>query len=249
MWIFNNLLYKVVALLVACILWSVAQGFDAVKASIDIPIDVRNLPDDVVVVGQSVDTINMSIQGTRYAVRGMQASPIRYVVSLDGVKAGRRTITVTHDRLSSLRRGAEVLAHSPDSVTFEVDAVVSRELRVRPDVVGEPAEGYHVVSVDVEPARVEIAGAQRSMRRLREIKTEVVDIGGLSQSLKQDAMLAPGVDHVWRAGTGERGKPVKITVKIERTNGADGADGDDGGEGGESGQLERPEGATGGEAG
>ena len=49
MWIFSNLLYKIVALLVAVILWSAAQGIKSIERTLDVPVALENLAEDFVV--------------------------------------------------------------------------------------------------------------------------------------------------------------------------------------------------------
>ncbi len=215
MWIFHNLLYKVVALLVACILWSAAQGIRSAQSTLDVPIEIRNLPPDLVVVWQSHERVNMRIEGSRAAVRGAQKDPVHYGVSLEGVKPGSHTFPVTRDRFAALRRGARVLAHSPETVRFEVEPVLSKRVRVKLNLVGTPAPGYRVAATRVEPQIVEIEGARSKVRRMREVMTERVDVSDLQESLTQQVLLAPGVDHVWRGGEGERGDPVRVEVTIE----------------------------------
>ena len=43
--IFDNLLYKIVALLIACVLWAAAQGVDRRRAELRHPVQVESVPD------------------------------------------------------------------------------------------------------------------------------------------------------------------------------------------------------------
>jgi YbbR domain-containing protein len=101
-------------------------------------------------------------------------------------------------------------------VTIEIEPIVNKRVPVSPDVVGSPEDGYRIADISVEPARVEIAGAQSVVRRMQKVKTEPVDVDGLTRSVTQDVPLAPGLDHVWRAGDVERGEPVQVQIKIEQ---------------------------------
>jgi YbbR domain-containing protein len=216
MWIFDNLLYKVVALIVACVLWSAAQGILSVEQRLDVPIEIQNLPPDMLVVRQSAGLINVMIKGSRAAIRSAQKDPIRYPISLDGAKPGSHPFPVLKERFASLRRGAKVLVHSPSTVTIDIEPIVSKRVPVSPDVVGSPEPGYRIAEIGVVPARVEITGAQSVVRRMQKVKTEPVDVDGLTRSVTQDVPLAPGLDHVWRGGEAERGEPVQVTVRIEQ---------------------------------
>ena len=69
MWIFDHLLYKIVALLIACVLWASAQGVTDAEQSFDIPIQVEGVPEELVVVEESAHEINLRVMGSRAALR------------------------------------------------------------------------------------------------------------------------------------------------------------------------------------
>ena len=51
--IFDNLLYKLSALIIAFVLWATVQGFQSEARSLDIPVEHLNVPEDLVVVHRS----------------------------------------------------------------------------------------------------------------------------------------------------------------------------------------------------
>ncbi len=217
MWIFNNFLYKVTALLVAASLWLTAQGLRSVEQSLDLLIVIENLPADLVVMSQSVGEINLTIEGSRAAVRLAEKNLLRYSISLEDAKAGEKTIPVSKDRLSGLLpRGASVLARAPSNVVLEIEPVISKRVLVRVDWAGEPPPGYRVTGVSVEPKAVEVEGARKTLRRLREVVTERVDVSRIRATMVQEVPLSLDVAYVWRAGE-DRGKPVRVEVRVERT--------------------------------
>ena len=65
----DNFLYKLAALLMAVVLWATAQGFQSEEQSIDLPIALVDVPEDLVVVDQSSEELNLRIAGSRAAVR------------------------------------------------------------------------------------------------------------------------------------------------------------------------------------
>ncbi len=216
MWIFNNLVYKLTALLVASSLWLVAQGFSSVKESLDLPIVIEGLPQKLVVLGQSVGEVNVTIEGSRAAVRSARKSLLRYPISLDGAKSGQRSVLISKDRIEALLpRGASILARAPSAVVLDLEPVISKRVRVRVDWVGEPPPGYQVTGVSVEPKELKLEGARKTVMRLREIATERVDVSRLRATPVQEVPLSLDVDYVWREGE-NRGKPVRVEVHVER---------------------------------
>ena len=82
--LFDNFLYKLAALLMAVVLWATAQGFQSEEQSIDLPIALVDVPEDLVVVDQSSEELNLRIAGSRAAVRQAEKQLLRYTVSLSG---------------------------------------------------------------------------------------------------------------------------------------------------------------------
>ncbi len=62
---------------------------------------------------------------------------------------------------------------------------------VRPQIAGEPAEGYEVKSVTADPASVKIRGGKYTPELLVGIDTEPVDVSGRAESLETVASLRP----------------------------------------------------------
>lgn len=58
------------------------------------------------------------------------------------------------------------------------------------DLVGQPAEGYRVLSLNVEPSAVLVQGRPTQLNNLSQVTTEPIDITGLTESFVTPASLA-----------------------------------------------------------
>lgn len=210
--LFDNFVYKLVALLVAGLLWATAQGLGDVEGSIDMQVAVEDVPEDLVVVDQSSHEINLHLVGSRAGLRHAKKTMSSYRVSLAGVKPGEARFSVTNEGLA-LPRNAKVTARSPTMLVFHTERVVSKEVPIRADVVGEPPEGYRVTGVQVEPSQIRIAGARSSVRRVREVSTDRVDVSKLRASTTLEIAPVMGAPHVWREDA--RGEAVQVHVNVE----------------------------------
>jgi YbbR domain-containing protein len=217
--IFDNLVYKLVALLVAVLLWVSAQGVNDIEQNLDLRVAYADVPEGLVVVEQSATDVNVRLRASRAALRRIRGNLSTYVVSLAGVKEGRVEVPVLPGNLP-LPRGAEVTARSPSLIVFRTEPVVSKVVQVRPDVGGELPAGYALRAVRVEPGQVELAGARTSVRRMREVATQRVDISKLRSTTTVEAPLLL-LPHVWRKDREQA--PVQVTVEIEGPGAYDGA--------------------------
>jgi YbbR domain-containing protein len=211
--LFHNLLYKLVALLVAAVLWAAVQGAESVDESIDLPIVLVDVPESLVVVDQSATEVNVRVVGSRAAMRGAQRELTDYPISLEGLKPGEARFPVNTDRFH-LPRGATITARSPSTIVLQTEPVIRKTVQVRPDVVGDLPPGYELLEVVVEPREVMLSGARSSLRRLREVLTDRVDVSGMRQTTTQEVPLAFGGSLVWRADDDQG--PVKVEIRVRR---------------------------------
>ena len=109
--------------------------------------------------------------------------------------------------------GKEVGGVSLGQAYAEVYLPVYRfgSLPVVPDLLGEAAEGYRVVAVEVEPRTVYLQGDQTALDALEAISTEQLDISGISQSLETTVGLVvpEGLTAPYQT------EPLKLTVRVE----------------------------------
>ena len=140
---FKNLGYKLLALGLALLLWGVANSTSSVERGFDLPVVLVGLPETVVVTGQTSDAVNVRVRGSRAGLRAFSGGEIEYQVDLSGSKPGvaRREVDLTALKLP---RGAQIVSRSPSSIDFTMERRGTKAVRVRPDLDGEPAEGFNI---------------------------------------------------------------------------------------------------------
>ncbi len=213
MWLFQNALYKIAALVVACVLWAVTQGFSTDETMLDVPIRFTAVPAGLVIVDQSHDAINVRLEGSRAALRRAERGMDAYTVSLESAKAGEARYTIAREEGFDVPRGARILTREPPSISIQLEPRISKRVSVVPDVIGEPAPGFRVSSISVIPSQVLVEGARRSVRRIEDISTQSWDITGMKATTTQELPLSIGFGDVWRSA--EDKVPVRVEVTIE----------------------------------
>jgi YbbR domain-containing protein len=209
-WLYANLGYKLIAVAVAFLLWGAAHSSSSVERGFDVPMVLRGIPDDLVIVDQSSDEVNVRIQGSRAAIRNISPGDLEYPVEVSGAKPGVLSVEVDPTPIE-LPRGARIVSRSPSRVDLTLARRGSKAVKVRADLTGEPAADLRVAEVVVDPPRVRITGAQSEVLRLGEVLTETIDISGATADLEKDAGIALSGSHVWL----EEVAPVKVRVRFE----------------------------------
>jgi YbbR domain-containing protein len=143
-----------------------------------------------------------------------QLAEARIIISLDNA---RQTVEVSRRPLfydlQGLVTGVGNLTLSNDlvNVTIPIRELAGfAEKPITADWTGVPAEGYRLLNVSVQPNSILVTGAPAVLEELRALRTEPIDISGLTASFTQQLplVLPDGVflDEV---------QPVFVTVEIE----------------------------------
>ncbi len=204
--------YKLLAFAIACLIWFVAQGTSSVERGFDIPIAFRNLPEELVIVDQNSDVVNVRIQGTRAGLRNVAGEKLEYSIDVGGARSGQSDYEVDLSEMErELPRGARVVSRSPSNLEVTFERRGTKTVKIRPDLEGEPAPGFKLAGVDLDPPRVRIAGARSEVRRLSEVVTETIDIRGITETAEREVRVSIGAGHMWV----EREQPVRVTIRVE----------------------------------
>jgi YbbR domain-containing protein len=200
----------ILALAIAIFLWGIASGTTTGERGFDIPVELTKLSDGMVVTDQSVDSINIRVMGSRAALRNVTPDRYTYSIDVSGGKPGVAVYDVDVSRID-LPRGARSVSHSPSRVQVRFEKRGRKLVEIRPDFEGEPAPGFRVSSVTVDPPKVWLAGARSQVMRLDEVVTETVNLTGLKADEEREVRVNLGGGTIWM----EDQKPVKLVVRIE----------------------------------
>jgi len=199
----------ILSFLIAIVLWGMAHGTTSKDRGFDIPIVFEGMPDELVITERSASTLNIRVLGNAAALRNVDPTRLEYRVDVSEAQPGPGVHEVDAT-LIDLPRGARILSRSPARVEFNFESRGRKSVRVRPEVEGEPAEGYYVVGLETEPRSVWLTGARREVLRLSEVTTETIQMDELTSSLEREVRLSLGSnEHVWPEEEGS------VTVRIE----------------------------------
>lgn len=206
----SNLWLALLAVVMSTFLWFLAHGQAEIERGYDIPVVFQDIPDRLVITDQSADVVNVQLQGTRAAHRQFFASRTEYPIAVAGGKPGPAVYEVDVSRIE-LPRGSRIVSRSPAAIEVKFERRGRKSVEIRPDLEGEPAEGYALGEVEVDPPRVWLAGARSAVLRLSEVVTETIDVSGVTGPIERQARLSLGSEHVWM----EENQPVTVRVHVE----------------------------------
>ncbi|MGE0684548.1 MAG: YbbR-like domain-containing protein [Candidatus Binatia bacterium] len=186
-WIFRNGALKLFSLAFAFGLWLLVNaGERDTEQTMLVPVELRNISQQFVVVGQRPEFVDVRVSGPRTLLGRLSGKKI--ALDLTGVRPGPSSFRVSAELLS-LPRGVKLLRVTPSVIGLDIARMIKRVVPVRVDLVGSPPFGYEIGEIEVAPSTVEVSGPAPQVERLAVVMTEVMDISRLTQSATKNLGL------------------------------------------------------------
>jgi YbbR-like protein len=169
----SNVGLKALALIIAVGLW--LAGHRDTERAIEVPVEFRNIPADLMVMDNRVDYVVLRLMGPRTLVSTLDADEMKLSLDLNGAKSGSLSYPLAANYFN-IPRGVSVARITPPVVHLRLEPVVRRTLPVSVRMSGKPASGYRIAQTIVRPESVAVEGPAEDVSRLDAIETVPVDI-------------------------------------------------------------------------
>lgn len=189
--LFDNLGLKLVALLLAVLIYLNAYTDRPATMTVAFPVQVTDLPDSLTLTGTAPAPIRAELRGTGKQLIRLRVTEPAVKVSLAGVSAGRFTRAIMPADLP-LPEGVEVGVDrvvSPRTLELDIDQRATREVIVVGRTIGSPAADAMVSgAIGVEPARVRVVGPKGLLATLDSLPLIPVSVAGRRDTLSSIAL-------------------------------------------------------------
>lgn len=185
----SNLAYKGLALIFALLIWVWVQSEQVVEDRVRVRLEWK-LPDGLMLVEPPLETATVTVEGVQAFVRAVRQTDLSILVDVSRAKEGEVSLDLSERAVTGMPPQVRVVSVSPSTLKVQLDRVLKRRVNVVAATRGEPAEGFRLRSVVVQPDRVELAGPSSVLRGLTEVATDAVDVSGLREDAEFQVGLA-----------------------------------------------------------
>lgn len=174
-------LLKLLSLVIGASLWYFVVGEDQVEMAVTVPIELHNLPAELVIANQYRKDIDVTVRGPRRLIQEVRQQHISRPVDLSKAEPG--SMVIQNDSHSiRFPQGIAVQRLQPANITLLVDRLVEKEFPITAVTRGKPAAGYLFEEVVLNPAKIAVTGPQAYLARETALKTHQINLDGLHQS-------------------------------------------------------------------
>ena len=183
----ENILLKIVSISCALTLWTWVQNQTVEEISLKALI-TYTYPEDLSIVNIPRQSVTVLLEGPQVLVKGIKNASLEVDIDSSDAAKGTTSYELTTSSISNIPAGFRVLRISPPSIDIEFDTTMTREVRVEPNIVGTPSDGWELREWNISPPNITLQGATKIVSNMDTIKTEVINIdnsrGSMTKSVE-----------------------------------------------------------------
>jgi len=206
----HNIGWKLLSLAIAIALWVAVAREPELATSISVPVEFKNVPEDLDFNSSLPDHVNLELRGSSGKLSHDHLEDVAVVLDLADAHAGERTYTIRSANIN-LPSGVTFYRATPSQITLRFDRLLARDVPVKPLFVKIPA-GYRIVDNSVEPAKIHLRGPEERVQNIDRVMTDPIDLTGVVSQKEFHTHVNVGDPQVRI----ESATPVSVRVTLAR---------------------------------
>ena len=184
---------KIVAVILAFFLWVHVVTNKTYEYTVEVPFNVVDVPDDLLLVSDISDKCEIRVRGTGkqllrflWEMEDLRFSASNYSTGLYVVDLTPGDLLVNQEYMTEIM---EVI--SPKKLRLSFEERFDKVVPVVPDVKVAPALGYLTEGdLIVTPESISVSGPKRVVRKMKKLRTEHLDFVDIRSSLHEQVRLS-----------------------------------------------------------
>jgi YbbR domain-containing protein len=179
----DNLTLKVISLVLAFLLWVQIAGQQRVQRSVAVSVEFINMPHELEITNDYPREVNVVI--SRPSSVRMEERQLAAVIDLSSAEPGTMVVPLTERNIRNVPSGVQIEGIEQRRIRLQLERIRRKTVRVVPETVGRPAEGFQIREVRSSPSEVLVVGPESRLDSVTTAGTESVDVSGRSRSFTQ----------------------------------------------------------------
>ncbi|HXV14207.1 MAG TPA: CdaR family protein [Candidatus Krumholzibacteria bacterium] len=189
----NNFGAKVLAVVVALLVWFNASGQEVVSRVRTVPLLLEGVSDSLALAGPVPVSAELRITATRRQLLALGFQRVAVVADLTGIEAGRRRVVLTGDHVRGTDEldPSSIVVTQPSALEVVLEPLASRRLQVSLATTG--ALPANVMLEDgglaIDPAWVTVRGPASIIERIQHVTTETLELARVRETTTRELEL------------------------------------------------------------
>ncbi len=137
-----------------------------------IPIEYIGQDPGLVIIGQAPQSVQLTLRAPRSVWNQLLANngAIRVIADLSGLEAGQHAVTL---QVQVRPQPVRVLTVTPATIYLTLEPLATRSLPIEVELIGEPAIGYQIGELALNPSQAAVSGPQSSVERIARLQASL----------------------------------------------------------------------------
>jgi len=178
-WIKENTREKILAIVLACILW-VVFGYqrETIRREFTVPIEYLNAPMELVIEEPKIAEASVMLMGHAQALQLLNPSDLKISIDLEKVRPGKQEILLTAKMVKNASN-LNVTSIRPERVTVSTSRLLPVSVPIETLTDNKPPPGIEVESITVTPREARVLIPKNLSGKRVRIITDPVDLSQL----------------------------------------------------------------------
>ncbi len=179
----------IVSVMIVIGVWfTFTRGQDTIK-TIDVPIEYVNRNLELEILKTSTDDVRLQLSGSDTLIKSLRPDDVEVRLDLSKALAGENSMILT-DQDINLPPGVALKGMDPSVVEVTLDNIITKELPIQVDWVGQLPPHLLLKSATTEPRSILVKGGKRFLNNTSTLYTEKVMLNHIDKSGQLIARLA-----------------------------------------------------------
>lgn len=208
--IFKDIAIKILALLIAVLIYFNAVMERATTLTLRIPIVMVNLAEGQVVVDKNADKALLTLEGKGKDFIGLHPNRLQFKLDLANAKIGIKKIKLFPEELG-LPQALTVKTIDPEYVELAIDRLSKKPVAVSIPLKNKLEKGYALVEINPK-TNVSLIGPREDINLISIVSTESLNLNTIKESMNIKLKIVPPEGENFKVEPDS----VEVTIQIEK---------------------------------
>jgi YbbR domain-containing protein len=210
--IFDHALLKMASLIIAVLMWYGVARDPVAEVSLRVPVEFSRPPKNLDYSSDVIPQALIRLRGPARVLRELPTESVHAIIDLQDAVPGEHTYDLSTDQIQ-VPHDVEVMQVTPSRLRMVFDTRETRQVAVKPRVVGTLPPGYSIESVTADPATLTITGPAHHVNAIENAATDTVDATGVAGQASFETMAYLPDPLVHLSGSG----PIHVIVRTQKS--------------------------------
>lgn len=185
----QNIGLKFFSLVLAFAFWRIITSEDIAEVGFNVPLELRNMPEGVEVVGDVINSVNVRARASAKLIKRLTAADMYISINLSHPFLGEHTYPLNNVSVQA-PVGVEVIRVVPTHVKLRLERTIRKTLPVNVRWKGSLGDFKGTPRLDAEPAEVQVEGPESRVNDLTQVSTDLIDLARVAPNQKLSVSLS-----------------------------------------------------------